>query len=548
MRAVPVTCAIYTRKSSEEGLEQDFNSLDAQREACAAYILSQKALGWVSRREVYDDGGFSGGSTERPALQRLLADIGAGLVKVVVVYKVDRLTRSLADFAKMVELFDAQGVSFVSVTQQFNTTSSMGRLTLNVLLSFAQFEREVTGERIRDKIAASKRKGMWMGGMCPVGYTPFERTLLIDEAQASRIREIFQLYLELDCVRKLGLELNRREWLTPVRATRRPGGGGNRPFSRGHLYRILRNPIYIGQIAHKDQVHPGNHPAIIDLDTWSAVQARLESNRQGHKTRQIATTQNILNALVFDAAGNRFIATHSQKGNKRYRYYVQQGVEGQALRIPAPDLEQTVASALEEYLQDEHRILAHSRNGVPDDVATVTGFIKDARNLSERIQLGSAEAMQEVLEKVVVQADRLVLHIKSSEDQPQELQQPPSAIEVPIALKRSGQALRLIVQSSSAQKAKPDPKLIRLVARSFDWAMRLTSGKASTVQEIATAEGVTSTYVSRLMQVGLLAPDLMLAITRGEQPTDLTAMGLLALGSLPLDWREQRRQLKFKQR
>ena len=236
-------CAIYTRKSSEEGLEQGFNSLDAQREACEAFILSQKAQGWKATG-AYDDGGYSGGNVERPGLQRLLADIKAQRVRVIVVYKVDRLTRSLADFAKLVELFDAHGVSFVSVTQQFNTTSSMGRLTLNVLLSFAQFEREVTGERIRDKIAASKRKGMWMGGFSPLGYVPHERSLTIDEPQAARVREIFQRYLDLGSVGRLQAELDERGWTTPVRQGRRPGGG--RPFSRGHLYRILANPIYIG--------------------------------------------------------------------------------------------------------------------------------------------------------------------------------------------------------------------------------------------------------------------------------------------------------------
>ena len=281
MKSTDIPCAIYTRKSSEEGLEQDFNSLDAQREACAAYILSQKAMGWVARKDTYDDGGFSGGSTERPGIQKLLTDIETGKVKVVVVYKVDRLTRSLADFAKMVELFDAHGVSFVSVTQQFNTTSSMGRLTLNVLLSFAQFEREVTGERIRDKIAASKRKGMWMGGIPPVGYTPHERTLVIDEPQAARVREIFRLYLELNCVRLLGKQLKERNWLTPPRNIKRQGAGGNRPYSRGHLYRLLRNPIYIGRVPHRGESYEGNHPAIIDQVTWDTVQQRLEDNRQG---------------------------------------------------------------------------------------------------------------------------------------------------------------------------------------------------------------------------------------------------------------------------
>ena len=280
----PLPCAIYTRKSSEEGLEQGFNSLDAQREACEAYILSQKSQGW-KLMGTFDDGGFSGGNVERPGLKRLLADIVAKRVRVVVVYKVDRLTRSLADFAKLVELFDAHGVSFVSVTQAFNTTTSMGRLTLNVLLSFAQFEREVTGERIRDKIAASKKKGMWMGGFAPIGYVPHERTLVIDAEQAPRVREIFGLYVELGCIRLLKAELDRRGWATPQRHGRRPGGG--RPFSRGHLYRLLANEVYIGNIVHKGVPYPGQHAAIIDADLWQAVQQRLASNLQGHQTRPL---------------------------------------------------------------------------------------------------------------------------------------------------------------------------------------------------------------------------------------------------------------------
>ena len=265
-------CAIYTRKSSEEGLEQEFNSLAAQREACEAYILSQQHEGWISARTRYDDGGFSGGNLERPALQRLLADIRAGRIDIVVVYKVDRLTRSLADFARLVEIFDGEGVSFVSVTQQFNTTSSMGRLTLNVLLSFAQFEREVTGERIRDKIAASKEKGMWMGGNVPLGYDAGERTLVISSAEAETVRLLFALYQQLGSVRRVKEEADRLGLRTKRRTARNGIERGGRPISRGHLYRLLSNPIYAGQIAHKGQLHLGQHPALIDAETWAGVQ------------------------------------------------------------------------------------------------------------------------------------------------------------------------------------------------------------------------------------------------------------------------------------
>src|SRR6202163_4645318 len=280
-----VRCAVYTRKSSEEGLEQEFNSLQAQREACEAFIKSQRHEGWVCLLDGYDDGGLSGATMERPALQQLLAEIQAGRVDIVVVYKVDRLTRSLADFAKIVEILDARGVSFVSVTQQFNTTTSMGRLTLNVLLSFAQFEREVTGERIRDKIAASKKKGMWMGGNVPLGYDASERTLVLNPAEAETVRRIFDLYRKLGCVRRVKEEADRLGLRTKCSTTADGTKRGGRPFSRGHLYGLLSNPIYTGQIAHKDELYPGQHPALIDDESWSTVRDQLAANTSNHRRR-----------------------------------------------------------------------------------------------------------------------------------------------------------------------------------------------------------------------------------------------------------------------
>ena len=273
--------AIYTRKSTEAGLEQDFNSLDAQREACAAFVKSQVQEGWQLHSQRYDDGGLSGATLERPALQRLLADIEAGRIDIVVVYKVDRLTRSLTDFAKLVELFDSHGVSFVSVTQQFNTTSSMGRLTLNVLLSFAQFEREVTAERIRDKIAASKAKGIWMGGPVPLGYDLGERELLVNPTEAELVREIFELYLEKGSVRALKAELDRRGMRSKVRHQRNGRVTGGGPFSRGHLYCLLASPIYIGKLPHKGKLHDGKHDAIISAGLWERVQGQLRDNKRG---------------------------------------------------------------------------------------------------------------------------------------------------------------------------------------------------------------------------------------------------------------------------
>ena len=301
----PVRCAIYTRKSSEDGLEQDFNSLDAQREACAAYILSQVSEGWNPLATSYDDGGVSGGTLERPGLQRLLEDVKSGLIDIIVVYKVDRLTRSLLDFAKLVEAFDAAGVSFVSVTQSFNTTTSMGRLTLNMLLSFAQFEREVTAERIRDKIAASKARGMWMGGVPPLGYRPDGRSLAIVPEQAVLVDSIYRRYLEIGNVRLLAEALREKGMLAPIRTTATGKSMGGRPFTRGQLYLMLACRTYIGEISHHGQIHPGLHEAIIKRDLWDRVQALLEQNRQGRRTGKNAEQASLLAGRCCQTKANR---------------------------------------------------------------------------------------------------------------------------------------------------------------------------------------------------------------------------------------------------
>ena len=299
-----VRCAIYTRKSTEEGLEQEFNSLDAQREACEAYVQSQRGQGWVIQRKRYDDAGLSARTTARPALQDLLADIEKGKVYLVVVYKVDRLTRSLTDFARIIETFDARGVSFVSVTQQFNTANSMGRLTLNVLLSFAQFEREVTAERIRDKIAASKRKGMWMGGPVLLGYDVKDRKLVVNRIEADAVNQIFRLYVELGTVRRLQDELDRLGIVTKRRVHKTGKRTGGKPFSRGNLYQILSNPIYIGRIPHKGEAYPGEHGAIVDPDTWQAAQNRLAQNAVWRTRKTNVGSSFLLIGKVFDENGD----------------------------------------------------------------------------------------------------------------------------------------------------------------------------------------------------------------------------------------------------
>src|SRR5436853_1732798 len=350
-------CAIYTRKSSEEGLEQEFNSLQAQCEACEAYIRSQHHEGGALARTRYDDGGFSGGNMERPALQQLLADIQGGRIDIIVVYKVDRLTRSLADFARLVEIFDEQGVSFVSVTQQFNTTSSMGRLTLNVLLAFAQFEREVTGERIRDKIAASKKKGMWMGGNVPLGYDADERTLVINPAEAVTVRRIFALYRELGCVRRVKQEADRLGLRTKCRTAVNGTERGGKPFSRGHLYTLLSNPIYTGQIMHKGQLHPGQQPALIDDASWSIARDQLAANTRDHRHRAKAAEPSLLAGLLVDARGERLTPSHAVKKGRRYRYYVSAALiteagtdRAQGWRLAATEIEEAVIKILADAL------------------------------------------------------------------------------------------------------------------------------------------------------------------------------------------------------
>src|ERR1700691_2392621 len=349
-------CAIYTRVSTDQGLEQDFNSLDAQREASEAYIKSQAPEGWRLIRDQYNDGGYSGGSMERPALQKLLADVQARRIDVIVVYKVDRLTRSLADFAKLVELFDKHDVSFVSVTQSFNTTTSIGRLTLNVLLSFAQFEREVTSERIRDKIAASKKRGMWMGGVAPLGYDVRDRQLIVNPAEAKVVGEIFTQYLSLGSVAALKQYLDRKKLRTKVRTSAHGRVFGGKPYSRGGLYKLLNNEVYMGRIAHRGELHAGQQQAIIGPEVWEKVKALLAANNQGHRQRGRRVTPSVLAGLVFDAEDNRYTPTHAVKKGRRYRYYTSQAViqkrrkPSHLDRIPARELEQLVSSRIQALL------------------------------------------------------------------------------------------------------------------------------------------------------------------------------------------------------
>jgi site-specific DNA recombinase len=553
-------CAIYTRKSSEEGLEQEFNSLQAQHEACTAFIRSQQHEGWALSRTCYDDGGFSGGTMQRPALQRLLADIRSARIDIVVVYKVDRLTRSLADFARLVEIFDQAGVSFVSVTQQFNTTSSMGRLTLNVLLSFAQFEREVTGERIRDKIAASKQKGLWMGGNVPLGYEASGRTLVINPAEAEVVRQIFALYRELGSVRGLKEEADRLGLRTKPRTAKDGTTRGGKPFSRGHLYRLLANPIYLGQIAHKGRLYPGQHSALIDRETWTAVRDRLTANTRGHRSRGGAAEPSLLAGLLVDAEGRRLAPSHAVKTGRRYRYYIsatlitEAGIEGvQGWRLPAREIEHVVIAILVDALTSPARLLGWF-DGAGISGSQIQKLLARAGRLATAIRGASgdrADLLRGLVERVIVNDNRLIIRLhRGPLLQPDGRSAASSAsaglveITTEVAFMRRGNEMRLVLPGLSAQnhKSRCDPALIKAVARGRAWFGELAAGHARSLQQLAQREGISRRYIRRLVNLAFLSPPLVEAILQGRQSVSLTATRLSQL-DLPLDWAEQHRLL-----
>jgi site-specific DNA recombinase len=546
-------CAIYTRKSSEEGLEQEFNSLHAQREACEAYISSQRHEGWVLIPTAYDDGGFSGGTMERPALQRVLAEIRANRVDVVVTYKVDRLTRSLADFSRLIEIFDKHAVSFVSVTQQFNTTTSMGRLTLNVLLSFAQFEREVTGERIRDKIAASKQKGLWMGGNPPLGYDVQDRMLVINREEAQTVRRLFALYQELGCVRRVKEAADRLGLTTKSRVAKGLPQGAKQ-FSRGHLYKLLSNPIYLGRIAHKEQLYEGRHAALIEQETCAAVQTRLASNGQKRLRRQDAREPSLFAGLLFDTEGQRLTPSHAVKNGRRYRYYISRGLiveagnETVGWRLPAHDIEQAVIAAATQALNN--RALLIERVAFDEASADQIRVLLDragriATILAKGTAAERAAAVSDLIERVVIEADALKLMLRPTalmKDAGNSIDEP-IRLTVPIQFRRRGVEMKLIIPGETSKPSRLDPALIKAIARGHHRFEDLAIGRAAALQAIADREGVTEGYVRRLIPLAFLAPDIVEAILRGEQPVDLTAARLTGGIELPCDWQRQRRLL-----
>jgi DNA invertase Pin-like site-specific DNA recombinase len=518
--------AIYTRKSSEEGLDQEFNSLDAQREASEAYITSQKSEGWSLVRTRYDDGGWSGGTIERPGLKQLLADVEAGKIDIVVVYKVDRLSRSLSDFARMVDLFDRHSVSFVSVTQAFNTTTSMGRLTLNVLLSFAQFEREVTGERIRDKIAASKAKGMWMGGNPPLGYDPKDRTLVVNEDEASTVRHIFRRFLELGSVYALHAELERGGIRTKIIRAKSGSVRGGAPFGRGNLAHLLRNPVYLGEIVHKGTSYPGLHPPIVDQQLFDAVQEVLDRRQRG--SRQRIRSRAPLAGMLFDALGNRMAATHARgRGARRYLYYISPVPASHPdaarvlRRVPAPGIEEIVIERLRCWTKR------------PND-----GW-SDLMPYVSHIELHPDAVVVDLVppphEKWIAEAT----------EQCSTLPDGTLRITSPVKILTRGGRTSRIDGSAHATRSRPDKVLIAGLRRAHaelkERGLDMTDRRAP----LHDARGVADPYLRKLTRLAFLAPDIQRAILEGRQPADLKLADLVSRRELPLGWDDQRQLLGF---
>ena len=536
-----LVCAIYTRKSTEHNLDLAFNSLDAQREACGAYVKSQAHEGWRLAPERYDDGGLSGASLDRPALQQLLAEVRQGRVDVIVVYKVDRLTRSLADFAKLVETFDAHDVSFVSVTQSFNTTSSMGRLTLNVLLSFAQFEREVIGERVRDKIAASKRKGLWVGGPVPFGYRSVAKTLSVVEEDAEQVRTIFRRYLALGSIGLLIDDLHRRG-VTP-KARIGKDGMSLQPirFTLGPLAYILKNRFYIGEVVYRGEVFPGEQQPIVDRELFEAVQAKMKAGAVVRRARR-SQSPAFLMSLLYDDRGNRMSPSHANKKGVRYRYYVSQAVlqnrkteAGVVARIAASEIEDLVVAAIRHHADqnmrqtdlDEAPLSAPAELSDHDLVAMhVERIVLRARHVDVSVRVGPSECQSKDGDGEPTYENRepIILHLPRT---------PTSAVA------RKG------VDRITSTHASLDPAtveaLLTAIAKARAWIDDLTEGRAESFEEIARREAKVERHIRNLAVLAFASPRLIEAIAHGRASSGLTVTALAR--DLPISWAEQEKQL-----
>jgi site-specific DNA recombinase len=521
-------CAIYTRKSTEHNLDLEFNSLDAQREACEAYIKSQAHEGWRPVRSRYDDGGLSGASLDRPALQELLDDVRDGKIDIILVYKVDRLTRSLADFAKLVELFDQHSVSFVSVTQSFNTTGSMGRLTLNVLLSFAQFEREVIGERVRDKIAASKRRGLWVGGPVPLGYATVNKKLVIMPEEAETVRTMFRLYLECGSVGALAEELARRNVLSKVRsfAGGRIKGGG--PYSVGALAHFLKNRFYIGEVVYRGETHPGEHQPIIDRPTFEAVQAKLADNIRARRVR-FESSPAILMGRIFDDRGNRMTPSHSNKDGVRYRYYVSHVLlqrrkkdAGRVTRVPAIPLEKLVVEAIRANAPDAEP------KGDLSDRAVIDRYVARIMVCPNSIDIELREPTGEPAPSLATDAP-VTTGAAASFTRTTVISLPWSAAAFP--------SVKGVLHHPDAKPTlKPETRdaILLAVAKARSWIDGIASGCVRSFAEIAEREGKVERHIRLLTPLAFIPPRTLAAIIDGTGPHDATVTALAQ--AVPYRW------------
>lgn len=503
----PLRCAIYTRKSTEHGLELEFNSLDAQREACEAYIKSQASLGWKVITQPYDDPAFSGGNLERPALQRLLKDIDAGKVDVVVVYKIDRLTRSLADFAKLVEAFDARSISFVAVTQQFNTTTSMGRLTLNVLLSFAQFERELSSERVRDKVAASRRKGKWTGGTVPLGYEARDKKLVINPTEAETVRTIFRRYIELQSFGRLVADLDKRGIVTKRRDTKVKKFNGGIPFTYGPLAHFLKNRIYIGETGHGGKWYPGEHKAIINRKTFNKVQELLAAGSNKRKVKR-SESGALLMGKLFDDRGNAMSPSFSSKNGARYRFYVSSAIlrgrkadAGSVARVSATEIEQMLVNALRQRLKIDQAVL---------DADVIGTYVARADLSSRAVRISTTPAAK----------------IRSNLSIPWRVRQPNST-----------------TITEAVGDRQPDAKLVQAIVRAHSWLRDLRNNKFDTVEALAASVKLHPKLLRQELRYAFLAPPITAAILNGDQSQTLSLARIPK--TLPLAWPEQCMALRF---
>ena len=549
-----IRCAIYTRKSSEDGLEQEFNSLDAQYEACAAYIVSQKAEGWVLVPERYDDGGLSGGSMERPGLQRLLADIDRGAVDQILVYKIDRLTRSLADFAKMVDRLDAAGTSFVSVTQSFNTATSMGRLTLNMLLSFAQFEREVTAERIRDKIAASKKKGLWMGATVPLGYAADGRSLKIAEPDAEVIRTIYDLYLKHRNTRVVKEAVDALGLKTPVRTLISGRVKGGARFSYGHVHYILTNPVYAGRIRHHAKVYPGQHPPLIAPEVWDSIQDQLQGVAAKGRTftkrnrKGAIASASPLAGKIYDQTGDRLTPSHSKtaKGRK-LRYYVSHRlVRGTAprdpsgWRLPAAELEDKVVDLIRRHLKQPEVRAGILVDATADETVAVGERLSDVASPETNTAKNATRRCLDVVDRIDIAPGDIrialsVEHLSVALDVDQtRIKDALLTVTSPFRHRKRGVETKLIIGD---EPADIDATLLRNIARAHRYFDLVRSGK--TFAEIAEAEGVSKRRVQQVIELAFLAPDVIRTVREGRQPVGMTSDWLKRHAFSPI-WTEQR--------